>query len=142
MNSYINERRPLYWALHATYLEYLSENNLNTDNGIIPFNYIQVVEIFMDIGEHYECYVGSDIKDLTNIPIPKRKLKKELSDYETTVYKNMHKFCKEFIKLFVAKYKKLPEDDKNDYEGYKKALLSNEEFITICNKIEKGSKSH
>jgi len=77
MNSYINERRPLYWALHATYLEYLSENNLNTDNGIIPFNYIQVVEIFMDIGEHYECYVGSDIKDLTNIPIPKRKLKKE-----------------------------------------------------------------
>ena len=142
MNSYINERRPLYWALHATYLEYLSENNLNTDNGIIPFNYIQVVEIFMDIGEHYECYVGSDIKDLTNIPIPKRKLKKELSDYETTVYKNMHKFCKEFIKLFVAKYKKLPEDDKNDYEGYKKALLSNEEFITICNNIEKESKSH
>lgn len=142
MNSYINERRPLYWALHATYLEYLSENNLNTDNGIIPFNYIQVVEIFMDIGEHYEYYVKSDIKDLTNIPISKRKLKKELSDYETAVYKNMHKFCKEFIKLFVAKYKELSEDDKNDFEGYKKALLSNEEFITICNNIEKESKSH
>ena len=142
MNSYINERRPLYWALHATYFEYLSENNLNTDNGIIPFNYGQVTEIFMDIGEHYEYYVGSDIKDLTNISIPKRKLKNELSDYETTVYKNMHKFCKEFIKLFVAKYKELLEDDKNDYEGYKKALLSNEEFITICNNIEKESKSH
>ena len=142
VNSLIDERRPLYWALHATYLEYLSENNLNTDNEIIPFYYIQVVEIFILIGEHYEYYVGSDIKDLTNISIPKRKLKKELSDYETTVYKNMHKFCKEFIKIFVAKYKALSEDDKNDFEGYKKALLSNEEFITICNNIEKESKSH
>ena len=50
---------------------------------------------------------------------------REMFQYdETTVYKNMHKFCKEFIKLFVAKYKELPEDDKNDLEGYKKALLS------------------
>jgi hypothetical protein len=30
VNSLIDERRPLYWALHATYLEYLSENNLDS----------------------------------------------------------------------------------------------------------------
>ena len=101
MNSYINERRPLYWALHATYFEYLSENNLNTDNGIIPFNYGQVTEIFMDIGEHYEYYVGSDIKDLTNIAIPKRKLKKEL--YEIIASHTGQK------------YDKVHEDSDRDY---------------------------
>ena len=130
---YINENSPLEWALRKTYLEYLSENNLNE---IIPFGYFEVLKIFRFVGDHYEYYVKSDIKDLTNIKKPKRKLKKELSDYETTVYKNMHKFCKEFIKLFVAKYKELPEDDKNDLEGYKKALLSSEEFISICVEIE------
>ena len=125
---YINENSPLEWALRKTYLEYLSENNLNE---IIPFGIIEVINIFYSVGEHYEYHDG-----FTNTKKPKRKLKKELSDYETTVYKNMHTFCKEFIKLFVAKYKELPDDDKNDIEGYKKALLSNEEFISICVEIE------
>ena len=132
LERYINENSPLEWALRKTYLEYLSENNLNE---IIPFGYFEVLNIFYSVGDHYEYYVKSDIKDLTKYK-PKRKLKKELSDYETTVYKNMYKFCKEFIKLFVAKYKELPEDDKNDIEGYKKALLSDEEFISICVEIE------
>ena len=129
----IYENSPLERALHKTYLEYLSENNLKE---IIPFGIIEIIEIFRSIGDHYEYYVESDIKDLTNIKKPQRKLKKELSDYETTVYRNMHKFCKKFIKLFVAKYKELPEDDKNNRKGYKKALLSNQEFINICVEIE------
>ena len=126
----IYENSPLEWALRKTYLEYLSENNLIE---IIPFGIIEVIDIFRSIGEYY---VESDIKDLTNIKKPERKLKKELSNYETTVYKNMDKFCKEFIKQFVAKYKELPEDEKNNRNGYKKALLSNEEFIYICVEIE------
>ena len=122
------ENRPLEWALRKTYLEYLSENNLNE---IIPFGIVEKLKIFSSVGRQYELPAT-----FTNTKKPKRKLKKELSDYETTVYKNMHKFCKEFIKLFVAKYKELPEDDKNDIEGYKKALLSDEEFISICVEIE------
>ena len=125
---YINENSPLEYALRKTYIKYLSENNLDE---IIPFGIIEVINIFYSVGKHYEYHDG-----FTNTKKPKRKLKKELSDYETTVYKNMYKFCKEFIKLFVAKYKELPEDDKNDIEGYKKALLSDEEFISICVEIE------
>ena len=130
------ENAPFEYALRKTYLEYLTENNLNTDSGIIPFSYIEIMKIFYEIGEHYEYYVESNCKDLTNYQIPRRKLKKELSNYETTVYKNMHKFCKEFIKLFVNKYKDLPEYEKNNRKGYKKALPSSEEFINICIDIE------
>ena len=136
MSNKLFKNAPFEYALRKTYFEYLTENNLNTENGIIPFSYIEIIKIFYEIGEHYEYYVESTSKDLTNFQKPRKKLKKELSNYETTVYKNMHKFCKEFIKLFVNKYKNLPDYEKNNREGYKKALLSNEEFINICIGIE------
>ena len=47
------ENRELGWALRKTYLEYLSENNLDTLNGIIPFSYLEVINIFDSIGQHY-----------------------------------------------------------------------------------------
>ena len=52
---YINENSPLEWALRKTYLEYLSENNLNE---IIPFGIIEVINIFYSVGEHYEYHDG------------------------------------------------------------------------------------
>ena len=126
MSRELYKNAPLEYALRNTYLEYLSENNLIIENGIIPFGYIEVIEIFYDIGHHYEYYVETNL----------RKLKKELSEYETIVYKNMHKFCKEYIKQFVVKYKNLSDNEKNNREGYKKALLSNDEFIKICKDLD------
>lgn len=126
MSRELYKNAPLEYALRNTYLEYLSENNLIIENGIIPFGYIEVIEIFYDVGHHYEYYVETGL----------RKLKKELSEYETIVYKNMHKFCKEYIKQFVVKYKNLSDNEKNNREGYKKALLSNDEFIKICKDLD------
>lgn len=126
MSRELYKNAPLEYALRNTYLEYLSENNLIIENGIIPFGYVVVYEIFYDIGHHYEYYVEAGL----------RKLKKELSEYETIVYKNMHKFCKEYIKQFVVKYKNLSDNEKNNREGYKKALLSNDEFIKICKDLD------
>jgi hypothetical protein len=137
------ENRELAWALRKTYLEYLSENNLNISNGIIPFSYFEVINIFDSIMEHY-CYDWKDgfaetlfdpnYKELEFNPL--RKLNEELSDYEEIVFKNLHRFCKEFIKQFILKYENLSDNEKNNREGYKKALLSSEEFIKICSEIE------
>ena len=138
------ENRELGWALRKTYLEYLSENNLDISNGIIPFSYFEVINIFDSIREHY-CYdwkahkkrnplFDPNYKELEFNPL--RKLNEELSDYEEIVFKNLHRFCKEFIKQFILKYENLSDDEKNNREGYKRALLSNEEFIKICSEIE------
>lgn len=131
------ENREFSWALRKTYLEYLSENNLDILNGIIPFNYLEVINIFDSIGEHY-CYDWKtnpiNSKELEFSPL--RKLNEELSDYEEIVFKNLHRFCKEFIKQFILKYENLSDNEQNNREGYKKALLSTEEFIKICNEIE------
>ena len=138
------ENRELGWALRKTYLEYLSENNLDTLNGIIPFSYLEVINIFDSIGQHY-CYDWKThpAKNLFNTADPKelefnplRKLNEELSDYEEIVFKNLHRFCKEFIKQFILKYENLSDNEQNNREGYKKALLSSEEFIKICSEIE------
>ena len=137
------ENRELPWALRKTYLEYLSENNLDVWDGIIPFSYLEVINIFDSIGEHY-CYDWKEEFAKTMFdPNPKkldfnplRKLNKELSDYEEIVFKNLHRFCKEFIKQFIYKYENLSDDEINNREGYKRALLSNEEFIKICSEIE------
>ena len=45
------ENRPLEWALRKTYLEYLSENNLNE---IIPFGIVEKLKIFSSVGRQYE----------------------------------------------------------------------------------------
>lgn len=131
------ENRELGWALRKTYLEYLSENNLDISNGIIPFSYFEVINIFDSIGEHY-CYDWKtnpiNSKELEFSPL--RKLNEELSDYEEIVFKNLHRFCKEFIKQFILKYENLSDNEQNNREGYKKALLSSEEFIKICSEIE------
>ena len=137
------ENRELGWALRKTYLEYLSENNLDISNGIIPFSYFEVIRIFDSIGEHY-CYdwkvhpegtlFDPNYKELKFNPL--RKLNEELSDYEEIVFKNLHRFSKEFIKQFILKYENLSDNEKNNLEGYKKALLSSEEFIIICSEIE------
>ena len=137
------ENRELGWALRKTYLEYLSENNLDISNGIIPFSYFEVIRIFDSIGEHY-CYdwkvhpegtlFDPNPKELEFNPL--RKLNKELSDYEEIVFKNLHRFSKKFIKQFIFKYENLSDNEKNNREGYKKALLSREEFIIICSEIE------
>ena len=135
------ENRELGWALRKTYLEYLSENNLDISNGIIPFSYFEVINIFDSIREHY-CYdwkapetlFDPNYKELEFNPL--RKLNEELSDYEEIVFKNLHRFCKEFIKQFILKYENLSDNEQNNREGYKKALLSSEEFIKICSEIE------
>ena len=137
------ENRELGWSLRKTYLEYLSENNLDISNGIIPFSYFEVINIFDSIREHY-CYdwkaqpletlFDPNYKELEFNPL--RKLNEELSDYEEIVFKNLHRFCKEFIKQFILKYENLSDNEKNNREGYKKALLSSEEFIKICSEIE------
>jgi len=137
------ENRELGWALRKTYVEYLSENNLDVLNGIIPFSYLEVIRIFDSIGEHY-CYDWkTDLAKRLNNPgnskglefSPLRKLNEELSDYEEIVFKNLHRFCKEFIKQFILKYENLSDNEKNNREGYKKALLSSEEFIKICKEL-------
>ena len=138
------ENRDFGWALRKTYLEYLSENNLDVLNGIIPFSYLEVINIFDSIGEHY-CYDWkTDLAKSLDDPInytkqeinPLRKLNEELSDYEEIVFKNLHRFCKKFIKQFIFKYENLSDNEKNNREGYKKALLSTEEFIKICKDLE------
>lgn len=138
------ENRDFSWALRKTYLEYLDENNLDVLNGIIPFSYLEVINIFDSIGEHY-CYdwktdLAKSLFNPTNYPKPEinplRKLNEELSDYEEIVFKNLHRFCKEFIKQFIFKYENLSDNEKNNREGYKKALLSNDEFIKICKDLE------
>lgn len=138
------ENEEFGWALRKTYLEYLSENNLDVLNGIIPFSYLEVINIFDSIGEHY-CYDWkTDLAKSLDDPInytkqeinPLRKLNEELSDYEEIVFKNLHRFCKEFIKQFIFKYENLSDNEKNNREGYKKALLSNDEFIKICKDLE------
>ena len=138
------ENREFGWALRKTYLEYLSENNLDVLNGIIPFSYLEVINIFDSIGEHY-CYdwktdLAKSLDDPINYTKPEinplRKLNEELSDYEEIVFKNLYRFCKEFIKQFIFKYENLSDNEKNNREGYKKALLSNDEFIKICKDLE------
>lgn len=138
------ENREFGWALRKTYLEYLSENNLDVLNGIIPFSYLEVINIFYSIGEHY-CYdwktdLAKSLDDPINYTKPEinpfRKLNEELSDYEEIVFKNLYRFCKEFIKQFIFKYENLSDNEKNNREGYKKALLSNDEFIKICKDLE------
>lgn len=138
------ENRDFGWALRKTYLEYLSENNLDVLNGIIPFSYLEVINIFYSIGEHY-CYdwktdLAKSLDDPINYTKPEinpfRKLNEELADYEEIVFKNLYRFCKEFIKQFIFKYENLSDNEKNNREGYKKALLSTEEFIKICNEIK------
>lgn len=138
------ENRDFSWALRKTYLEYLDENNLDVLNGIIPFSYLEVINIFDSIGEHY-CYDWkTDLSKSLNNPTnytkseinPLRKLNEELSDYEEIVFKYLHRFCKEFIKQFIFKYENLSDNEKNNREGYKKALLSNDEFIKICKDLE------
>ena len=138
------ENRDFGWALRKTYLEYLDENNLDVLNGIIPFSYLEVINIFDSIGEHY-CYDWkTDLAKSLDDPInytklefdPFRKLNEELSDYEEIVFKNLYRFCKEFIKQFIFKYENLSDNEKNNREGYKKALLSNDEFIKICKDLE------
>ena len=138
------ENRDFGWALRKTYLEYLDENNLDVLNGIIPFSHYEVINIFYYIGEHY-CYDWkTDLAKSLDDPInytklefdPFRKLNEELSDYEEIVFKNLYRFCKEFIKQFIFKYENLSDNEKNNREGYKKALLSNDEFIKICKDLE------
>jgi len=137
------ENAPLEYALRKTYLEYLSENNLDVSNGIIPFSYLEVIRIFHSIGEHYSYDWKTDISKRLNNPAnskglefsPLRKLNEELSDYEEIVFKNLHKFCNQFIKQFIFKYENLSDNEKNNREGYKRALLSNEEFIKICKEL-------
>tara|TARA_B100000902_G_C27169084_1_gene842810 strand:+ start:575 stop:1015 length:441 start_codon:yes stop_codon:yes gene_type:complete len=138
------ENAPLEYALRKTYLEYLSENNLDVSSGIIPFSYLEVIRIFHSIGEHYSYDWKTDLAKRLNNPgsskelefDPLRKLNKELSDYEEIVFKNLHRFSKKFIKQFIFKYENLSDNEKNNREGYKKALLSSEEFIIICSEIE------
>ena len=123
------ENRELGWALRNTYLEYLSENNLDILNGIIPFSYLEVINIFDSIGEHYcydwKGYLAETLFDPNHKKLefnPLRKLNEELSDYEEIVFKNLNRFCKEFIKKFILKYENLSDNEKNNLEGYKKAL--------------------
>jgi len=122
----------LGWWLMSAYREYLKkEKNLeitfeDLEKGVIPFGYGEIMNIVDSVSEY--CIVLA--KSLDNL---EKDSHKELFNYEERILRNANLFCKKYIKQFMFKYENLSDSEKNNLEGYKKALLSYEEFIKIFN---------
>jgi len=122
----------LGWWLMSAYREYLKkEKNLeitfeDLEKGVIPFGYGEIMNIFDSVSD-YCIVLAKSLDDL------EKDSHKELFNYEERILRNANLFCKKYIKQFMFKYENLSDSEKNNLEGYKKALLSYEEFIKIFN---------